>query len=326
MFRLTLRFLVAMAVMLTGCVSETVHQRTLKELDEARQATAQAASAVENVKKEAAAELERAKSQIAAQMDALRTENSRLAEELRHAQTRVAQAQEAVDAANKGLVTEREGRLQVETQGKKIREDHEKLLQEVTEVKAVRDQLQGKADDLQRRLDTAQQDLAGVKKAQTGAHARVAAIEKEKEQLATSLGEARDQIRDLTTKLATEQVKAGTLREEKQRLLSGTTKPQEEIARLQKRSADLDTEAARAADLAKQLAERDHEIARLRQGATDRETLAAKVTSLTEELERAKQRVTTLTNDLANVNDDLSRLRQERDRLDQQLRLQKEGR
>ena len=326
MIRWTLRSLVAVAVMLTGCVSEMVHQRTLKELDEARRATAQAASAVENVKKEAAAELDRSKAQTSAQMDALRNENSRLSEELRHAQTRVAQAQEAVEAANKGLAAEREGRLQAEAQGKKIREDHEKLLQEVTEVKVVRDQLQGKADDLQRRLDTAHQELAGVRKALAGANARVAATEKEKEQVATALGEARDQIRDLTTKLATEQVKAGTLREEKQRLLSGTTTPQEEIARLQKRSADLDTEAARAADLAKQLAERDQEIARLRQGATDRETLAGKVTTLTEELERTKQRVTTLTNDLATVNDELSRLRQERERLDLQLRQQTEGR
>ncbi len=101
--------------------------------------------------------------------------------------------------------------------------------------------------------------------------------------LTASLTEARDKIKDLESKLATEQVKAGTLREEKQKLMTGTTTAQEEIARIQKRVGELETAAARVDDLEKRLRERDHEIGKLRQALIDRETLASKVTTLTQE-------------------------------------------
>jgi len=101
--------------------------------------------------------------------------------------------------------------------------------------------------------------------------------------LTASLTEARDKIKDLETKLATEQVKAGTLREEKQKLMTGTTTAQEEIARIQKRVGELETAAGRVDDLEKRLRERDHEIGKLRQSLIDRETLASKVTTLTQE-------------------------------------------
>ena len=101
--------------------------------------------------------------------------------------------------------------------------------------------------------------------------------------LTAALTEARDKIKDLESKLATEQVKAGTLREEKQKLMTGTTTAQEEIARIQKRVGELETAAARVDDLEKRLRERDHEIGKLRQALIDRETLASKVTTLTQE-------------------------------------------
>lgn len=101
--------------------------------------------------------------------------------------------------------------------------------------------------------------------------------------LTAALTEARDKIKDLESKLATEQVKAGTLREEKQKLMTGTTTAQEEIARIQKRVGELETAAARVDELEKRLRERDHEIGKLRQALIDRETLASKVTALTQE-------------------------------------------
>lgn len=101
--------------------------------------------------------------------------------------------------------------------------------------------------------------------------------------LTAALTEARDRIKDLESKLATEQVKVGTLREEKQKLMTGTTTAQEEIARIQKRVGELETAAARVDDLEKRLRERDHEIGKIRQALVDRETLASKVTALTQE-------------------------------------------
>ena len=193
------------------------------------------------------------------------------------------------------------------------------------ELRTEYDRLQLKADDLQRQLEKSQQDMAGNKKALTDVNARLNAAEKEKSQLTGALTEARDQARDLSTKLAAEQVKAATLREDKQRLMSGTTTAKEEIARLQKHAGELETEAARAEDLAKRLAERDQEIERLRKAAADRESLANKITALTDKLERAKQQVTSLTEELTMRNEEAARVRQERDQLILENQKRQEG-
>jgi chromosome segregation ATPase len=213
----------------------------------------------------------------------------------------------------------------VDTEVQKDPADTEQPILKWNELRAEYDRLQLKAEDLQRQLEKAQQDLAGGKKALGDVNARLAVLEKEKSQMAGALTEARDQARDLSTKLAAEQVKAATLREDKQRLMSGTTTTKEEIARLQKHAAELETEAARAEDLAKRLAERDQEIERLRKSVADRESLANKVTGLTDKLERAKQQVTSLTDELIARNEEAARVRQERDQLIMEIQKRQEG-
>lgn len=203
--------------------------------------------------------------------------------------------------------------------------EHEQPPLKWNELRAEYDRLQLKAEDLQRQLEKAQQDLGGAKKALGDVNARLAAMEKEKSQMAGTLTEARDQARDVSTKLAAEQVKAATLREDKQRLMSGTTTTKEEIARLQKHAAELETEAARADNLAKRLTERDQEIERLRKAVADRESLANKVTALTDKFERAKQQVTSLTDELTTRNEEAARVRQERDQLIMEIQKRQEG-
>ena len=215
--------------------------------------------------------------------------------------------------------------LEAEPQKEKDGPDPEPPMLKWNELRTEYDRLQLKAEDLQRQLDKAQQDLAGGKKALGDVNARLAVLEKEKSQMAGALTEARDQARDLSTKLAAEQVKAATLREDKQRLMSGTTTTKEEIARLQKHAAELETDAARAEDLAKRLAERDQEIERLRKSVADRESLANKVTGLTDKLERAKQQLTSLTDELAIRNEEAARVRQERDQLIIEIQKRQEG-
>lgn len=197
--------------------------------------------------------------------------------------------------------------------------DLQELQAKLTELRLERDLLIRKLDDLQRQLETAQQEIAGNKKTIADTNARLATVEKEKAQLQSALSEARDQARELATKLAAEQVKSATLREDKQRLMSGTTTAKEEIARLQKRASELESEKARADDLAKRLAERDQEIERLRKAAAERESLMSKIAALTDKLERTKQRVNTLTDELA------SRMRQEHDQLALETRKQQEN-
>jgi chemotaxis protein MotB len=213
---------------------------------------------------------------------------------------------------------------ELEAQAKKIQEELEKLRHAYDEVRHDRDVIRAKAEDLQRRLETAEEELTSGKKALADVQNRIAALEREKEQLTVALGEARDQARDLGTKLAAEQVKSAALREDKQKLMAGTTTAKEEIARLQKRASELETEAARASDMAKRLSERDQEIAKLRKAATEREALAGRMAALTDKLERTKQRVGTLTGELALLSEEALRTRQERDRLSHEIQKQQE--
>jgi chemotaxis protein MotB len=219
----------------------------------------------------------------------------------------------------------REREHELEAQTKKLQDELEKLRHAHDEARHDRDVIRTKAEDLQRRLETAEQELASGKKALTDLQSRIAALEKEKEQLTVALGEARDQARDSGTKLAAEQVKSAALREDKQRLMAGTTTAKEEIARLQKRASELETEAARASDMAKRLSERDQEIAKLRKTAAEREALAGRMAALTDKLERTKQRVGTLTGELALLSEEALRTRQERDRLSHEIQKQQES-
>ncbi|MGH7231914.1 MAG: OmpA family protein, partial [Nitrospiraceae bacterium] len=210
---------------------------------------------------------------------------------------------------------ERTARGKIDSQMQALRSQHDKLEQLAADLKGERGVLQAKTEDLHRQLQTAQQSLAGSQKTVDDLNVRLAALDAEKSTLATGLADAQNQAQDLKIKLAAEQAQAAALREDKQKLMSGTTTAQEEIARLQKQAGQLETETARAEDLNKRLSERDQEIGRLRQEAADRETLAGKLAGLTDELEQTKRRIASLTADLAAAGDDLARTKQERDRL-----------
>ncbi|MCH6556644.1 MAG: OmpA family protein, partial [Nitrospirae bacterium] len=60
------------------------------------------------------------------------------------------------------------------------------------------------------------------------------------------------------------------------------------------------------------------------QAAADRETLAAQLTALSDELEHSKQRISSLTGELATLSDEAAGIRQERDELTARVRSQQE--
>ena len=144
------------------------------------------------------------------------------------------------------------------------------------EVEVLQQEKAKMSKDLTAAVTEARDKIKGLTAAVTEARDKV----KEQTVVAT---EARERVKDLESKLAAEQVKSGTLREEKQKLMTGTTTAHEEIARIQKRVGELETASARIDDLEKRLRERDQEIGKLRHALSDRETLASKVTTLTQE-------------------------------------------
>lgn len=303
------------AAIATGCVSTSTHTQTLMELEEARRGS-------ETLKKQTATAIADLKKQWAAEVDALQQEKMRLSNELLTAQSAANKAQQALETANAHLDHTLKAHRESEHEVKRLQDENQQIQQVSGELRRERDLLQSKAEDLQRRLDTAQQELASRSQGLENANARLTALEKEKEQLVAGLTKAQAQARDLATQLAAEQTQVASLRADKQRLLSGTTTAQEEVARLQKRAGELETEAARAADLAKQLSERDQELGKLRQATADRETLAAQVAALTAELNQTQQRISALTGELATLSDEAARTRQERDGLAAQVQKQ----
>ncbi len=163
-------------------------------------------------------------------------------------------------------------------------------------------------------LDEARKDAAAREKAQEEEKAKLA------QELAAGIVEAKNQARDLQTRLQAEQSKVVSLQEDKQKLLSGTTTAQDEIARLQKRAGELETDAARVKDLEKQLSERDQEIGTLSRTAADRAALAAKLEQERVAKEAEIQRLTKTHDDLAkSLQDQIAKgdikIKQVRDRL-----------
>ena len=185
---------------------------------------------------------------------------------------------------------------------------------------------------LERENEGANNRIASLEKEREEASNRVALLEKDKNALAASVTEARDRVRDLETKVGSLMAQVEGLQNDNRSLLSGTTTAKDVIAILQKRAGDLESESARAADLAQRLNERDQELARLRSEVADREQLAGKLAALTDETgklaqdrERLQQQQTQLSDEhqklLARLQEDADKLKAEeaeKDRLEKE--------
>ncbi len=302
-------------VFVAGCVSPATLKQTQAELDDAR------AQLVEEQRR-AAGEQE----QLSARIETLEEEKTSLANELLAAQTDTTQSRSRLNAVRQSLEDEQQARRESERQLARIQDDHQQTLRLSDELRRERDQERGRADDLQRQLTTVSAELEDRAQALTLAEERIAKLDAGKAGVEAELANTRNQMRDVTIQLAAERDNVARISEEKQRLMTGTTTAQEEIARLQNRVGELEAVAARASDLEQRLSERDQEIGRLREAAADRGSLAVKVDSLADELNNVKQRAASLTAELATLTEAADRVRQERDRYAQEVsRLEQEA-
>ncbi len=149
----------------------------------------------------------------------------------------------------------------------------------------------------------------------------------ERNALQRMVQELDDHAKDLTTRLAAEQSQVAKLRDEKQRLMAGTTTAQEEIERMQKRIGELEIEEARARDLEQRLNERGQELLAMneRLGVLDAQAqdLHRQVSQRDNELERMRQEMQGLTAALESKEDMLRAEAAEKERLEAE-RLAKE--
>ena len=291
-------------VMLAGCVSSSIHEKALADLERAHARLAQ--------------ERQRANGEtarMAAQLLALEGEKAALSNQLLGAQSTGSEAQAALKGARKNLVREQRGRGEAEEQLAQLEDEHQQAVRLRDELRRERDQVLTSIEDLQRRYGTSLQEMRSGKKALATAEAHIAKLEQDNTHTVAALSEARNEVRGLGVELEAERENVARMSEEKQQLMSGTTTAQEEIARLQRRAGTLEAKAALVEDIERRLSERDQYIGTLRETVADRESLASKVVTLEEEVEGSKERVAALTAESATISAEAARTRRERDQL-----------
>ncbi|HSB45162.1 MAG TPA: OmpA family protein [Nitrospira sp.] len=195
-----------------------------------------------------AADFDSFKKQSAAQIAALEADKSQLSNDLLNSQTASAKLQRELDKARSSLDTTLASRNDMEQDVRKIRAESSGMERLNGELRREREQLQDKLDALQKNYDATKQDLE--------------------------------------TKLKAEQDTVAALQNDKQLLIARATGATDELAKLQKRMGELETDASRAKDLEQRLSQRDIELGKLTQGG---ETLAAEKERLAAEKERLEK-------------------------------------
>ncbi len=296
--------------LLTGCVSKEKYQSVLSQLEESQRTSTQTGGDLEALKQQAAADKEaftQEERRLATEMFAARQKEQQAQTDLASAKYHLGNEQEQRKQAEKALTELLKDYEQLEQTASHLRTKKDALANNANGLQArldkanetlsdaeariagleegevtlrqERDQFENHSNDLQRQLNTTQQELASSRKASDDTNVRLSNFQQEKDNALAAL--------------AAEQAKVHALQDEKQQLLSDTTTAQEEIARLQKRAGELETISARVSVLDQQLMERDQELDALGQEATqiiqERDQLTANTLSITTALEQSKE-------------------------------------
>lgn len=195
-----------------------------------------------------AADFDSFKQQSADQIAKLEKEKAALSEDLLAAQTAGGKMQRELDQTKKNLDATLASRRDLETDVKTIRAETSGMERLNGELRRERDILQGRLEDLQKNFDAAKQDYE--------------------------------------TKLKAEQATVAGLQNDKQLLITRAMGATDELAKVQKRVGELETDASRAKDLEQRLSQREIELGKLTQGG---ETLAAEKERLAAEKERLEK-------------------------------------
>jgi len=198
--------IIAIGLLLVGCVSTGTHKQILAELEESRKAAAQTTSAFEKYKQQASGDIE-----------ALQKEKSRLSNELLAAQGMATKAQQALESASKKLADTLEPQRELEQRVKKLQDDNEMLQQLSGELRRERDQelgrlrqelsqLHGTLQQQEQRLKTEEAEKARLERERAAKDAEIQRLTRTHAELSKALeseiakGDIRiQQVRDRLT-------------------------------------------------------------------------------------------------------------------------------
>jgi chemotaxis protein MotB len=219
-----------------------------------------------------AADFDSLKKQSAAQVAALEADKNALSNDLLASQTASAKLQRELDKTRSSLDTTLASRNDMEQDVRKIRAESSGMERLNGELRREREQLQDKLDALQKNYDATKQDLETKLKAEQDT---VAALQNDKQLLIARAMGATDELAKLQKRMGELETDASRAKDLEQRL-----------SQLQKRSGELETDASRAKDLEQRLSQRDIELGKLTQGG---EALAAEKERLAAEKERLEK-------------------------------------
>jgi chemotaxis protein MotB len=195
-----------------------------------------------------AADFDSFKKQSATQIAALEAEKTKLSNDLLSAQSSTTKIQRDLDQTRSSLDVTLASQRELEADVRKIRAETSGMERLNGELRRERDVLQGKLDDLRKNFDSS--------------------------------------MKDFEIKLDAEQATVAALQNDKQLLITRAMTATDELAKVQKRLGELETDASRAKDLEQRLSQREIEVGRLTQGG---ETLAAQKEALAAEKERLEK-------------------------------------
>lgn len=299
--RKTISALMAIGLLvMAGCVTSGTHKQTIEDLDQARKASAKAAVDFDRYKKESAARI-----------SGLEEEKTRLSSELLAAQASNTKVQQELDKTRSSLDTTLASRKDLEDDVRKIRAETSGMERLNGELRRERGLLQAKAEELERSLNAAKQELSDNAKMLADANTRLAGLEAEKTRLSGALAEAEGGGRELAVKLQAEQAAVAALNNDKQLLIARVSTATDEAAKLQKRMGELETDAARAREL-------EQRLAVLQKRSGELETDASRARDLEQRLSQREIELGKLTQGGETLTAEKERLAAEKERLEKE--------
>jgi len=294
-------------LVMAGCVASGTHEQTIADLDQARKASAKAAVDFDSYKKESAAKIA-----------GLEEEKTRLSNELLAAQVSTTKVQQELEKTRSSLDTTLASRKDMEDDVRKIRAETSGMERLNGELRRERSLLQAKADELEKSLNAASLELADNAKALADANTRLAGLEAEKTRLSGELAKAEGGGRELSAKLQAEQATVAALQHDKQLLIARTSTATDELARLQRRMGELETDASRAKDLEQRLSELQKRMGELEADASRAKDLEQRLSQRDIELGKLTQGGETLTAEKERLAAEKERLSAEKERLEKE--------
>ena len=257
-----------MAMLFMGCVSTQTHESSLKELEDAKKASAMTAKEFAQYKEQSAKDfqaLQEDKNKVDQQREALQAEKERLEQNVLVAKQREEDLQGQLS------------RLQGEHEA--LQTEQSRLQSSIAALTEERDRQKGDLGVLSAKNDTLTTQGQDLRTKLKSIEAQMAALQADKQKLLAGTTTAQDEIARMQQRMGTLETEVARISDLEARL----SERDSQISSMQERTSQLEMEAARAKELEGTLSKRDQEIETLRQAVADREKLAGTVAALTQE-------------------------------------------